>query len=203
MGSSTYFQSFAVDIPFPEQGSLEVSIMVEAEEGMVAGAPEVAVVCRPFLPPVGLAHRAVHVQHDPRELPSFHDAIDPFPGEMSEGGLVLLRGENFHLEPAHLARGRGCVLDCPSPYDLAHRRIDDKPIGIVGVLVPGEAGEDRLPELCAERVARVLSVSAILNAVRCDVREAEGIVEFAIGEESCVRGDVRSMESQAHRRDEL
>jgi hypothetical protein len=122
---------------------------------------------------------------------------------MSEGGLVLLRGENFRLEPAHLARGRGCVLDCPSPYDLAHRRIDDKPIGVVGVLVPGEAGEDRLPELCAERVARVLSISAILKALLGDVREAQGIVELAIGEESSVRGDVRSMEGQAHRMVEL
>jgi hypothetical protein len=92
---------------------------------------------------------------------------------MSEGDLILLRGDNFRLEPAHLARGRSRVLDCPSSYDLAHRRINSEPIGVVGILVSGEAGEDRLPELCAERVARVLSVSAILNALLCDVGKAE------------------------------
>ena len=95
------------------------------------------------------------------------------------------------------------MLDCPSSYDLAHRWIDGEPIGVVRVLVAGEAGEDRLPELCTKRVARVLSDSAILNTLLCHVRESEGIVEFAIGEESCVRGDVRSMESKAHRRVEL
>jgi hypothetical protein len=41
------------------------------------------------------------------------------------------------------------VLDCPSSYDLAHRRIDGETIGVVRVLVAGKATEDRLPELCA------------------------------------------------------
>jgi hypothetical protein len=52
-------------------------------------------------------------------------------------------------------------------------------------------------------VARVPSISAILNALLGDVREAQVIVELAIGKESCVRRDVRSMEGQAHRRVEL
>jgi len=140
----------AVDIPLPEHGPLEVAELVEAEQGMVAGAAEVAVVRRSLLPAVGLAHRAVHVQHDPRELPRLLDAIDPFPRELRKSDLVLLRGEHLCLEPANLARRRRCPLYCPTADNLTHSGIDGEPIGVVGVLVPGEAGENRLPELCPE-----------------------------------------------------
>ena len=53
--------------------------MVETEQGMAAGAAEVAVVRRSFLSPAGLTHRAIHVQNDPRELSCLPDAVDPFP----------------------------------------------------------------------------------------------------------------------------
>jgi hypothetical protein len=45
----------AVYIPFTEQGRLDIAELVETKEGMIAGAPEMPVVCRALLPPVGLA----------------------------------------------------------------------------------------------------------------------------------------------------
>ena len=68
-----------VKVPLTEHGSLKVAIVVETEQGMAAGAAEVAVVRRSFLSPAGLTHRAIHIQNDPRELSCLPDAVDPFP----------------------------------------------------------------------------------------------------------------------------
>ena len=58
----------AVVVAPPEHHPLQVAELVEHEQGMVAGAAEVAVVGRALLLAVGLADRAVHVEDDPGQL---------------------------------------------------------------------------------------------------------------------------------------
>src|SRR4051812_38322139 len=58
----------AVPVTPPEHDPLRVTELIEHEQGMVAGAAEVAVEGRALLVAVGLADRAVHVENDPGEL---------------------------------------------------------------------------------------------------------------------------------------
>jgi len=94
----------ALDIPFPEHGSFYVADLVEAEQEKVARASKMAVVHRALLPAVSLIHRAVYIEHNPRELPRSPDAVDPLPRKLAKSRLVLLRSERSRLEPTDLTR---------------------------------------------------------------------------------------------------
>lgn len=121
--------------------------MVETEKGMVAGAPEMTVVCRALLAPIGLAHGAVHIQHDPLHGCPLPKAVYPFPGKAHQCGLVLGVREDLGLEPTHLAFRGCCMVDRAAPDHLAHGRIDGEPLGVVRVLVSGKPAEHRLSQL--------------------------------------------------------
>jgi len=69
----------AVHIPFTEQGIFDITELIEAEQGMIAGAPEMSVVRCTHLSAVGLADRAVHVQHEFLHWLILVKAINPFP----------------------------------------------------------------------------------------------------------------------------
>src|SRR5208337_5611216 len=69
----------AMHVPLSEHAAFEVTIVIEAEKGMIAGASEMPVVCRAFLPTVGFADRAIHVQDDPLHGHSLPKPIYPCP----------------------------------------------------------------------------------------------------------------------------
>src|SRR5262249_32780961 len=80
----------AVHVARPKGASLQVALLVEHKERVVAGALEVPVVRRPFLLAVGLAHAAVHVEHDGCSPAAVAGAIDPLPRQIGKGVPVLL-----------------------------------------------------------------------------------------------------------------
>ena len=45
-----------------KQGAFQVTVLVEAEQRVVAGAFKVAIIGRAFLMAVRLAHRAIHIE---------------------------------------------------------------------------------------------------------------------------------------------
>src|SRR5262245_26877577 len=153
-GSSTSRQPCAL-WTLPGRRAFQVAVLVEHKERMVAGALEVAVVRGAFLRAVRRAHAAVDVQHQRRSPPPGLHAVDPVPGEIGQGRQVRRRGHRARLEAAHLACGRG-VLRPRAPADNpAHRRIAPEAVGIVHVLVAGEAPEHRLTKLGDQAVAPV------------------------------------------------
>jgi len=71
------------------------------------------------------------------------------------------------------------VLRHRAPADHpAHRGIASESVGVVHVLVAGEAAEHRLAELREQRVAPVPPRARIVGQVSGQLREAERVVEF-------------------------
>jgi hypothetical protein len=134
----------AVDVARSERAPFEITVLVEHEERVIAGAREVPVVGRAFLGAVRRAHAAVDVEHERRPGASSLRAVDPAPREIGQRGQVRRRGHRARLEATHLARRRRLVRHRAAADDPPHRRIAPEAVGIVHVLVAGEAAEHRL-----------------------------------------------------------
>ena len=70
--------------------------------------------------------------------------------------------------------------------------------GVVHVLVSGETPEHGLPKQPDQRMAAVPAGARIGEHVAGHCAETEGVVEFAIGQQSGIGGDPRAMELQLH-----
>ena len=77
---------------------------------------------------------------------------------------------------------------------MSHRRIDAQPLGVVGVLVTGQAAEDRLAKQADHRVPRVLSGSPVVQKPFRRGGQPQHLVEFAIRQQPGVGGDLRAVE---------
>ena len=124
------------------------------------------------------------------------NAVDPLPGEIGERGKVLVTREPLGLEPPHLA-GRGRIaLDGLAADDPAHRRITPQPVGVVDVLVSGKPTEHRLAQHADQIVATVPARATVNQVLLRDGHQAERVIEFAIGQQSGIGGDARTVELQ-------
>lgn len=68
-----------------------------------------------------------------------------------------------------------------------------QPLGVVDILVSGQPSEHRLPQHADQRMAAVLAGAGIGEHVIGHRAEAQGIVEFAIGQKPGIGGDPRTM----------
>jgi hypothetical protein len=122
--------------------------------------------------------------------------INPAPGQIGERVQVGLLGQHLGLEAAHLAGGGRSLLHRAATDHPAHGRIMRQPVGIVDVLIPGEATEDGLAELGCEGVAAVAARPGIGENLPGKFGQAESVIEFAEGEQTGVGGDSRAVEFQ-------
>ncbi len=184
----------AGDVAVPQLGSLEVAVLVEAEQRVVASLAEVPVVGGAFLLSVGRADGTVHVKDEPIHSRPGAGADHPLLVEIGEGGAVLLGREDLRLEPAHLARGgRGRVLGLAAD-DVTNDGIDPKALGVVGVRVSRETTVDRLAQETREPVGGILAAAGIGEHPTGLSREPEDLVELSVGQEPCVARNARAME---------
>jgi hypothetical protein len=184
----------AVHVARPQGAPFQVTVLVEHEEWVVAGACEVTVVRGPFLRAVGWAHAAVDVEHERRPRPLRLDAVNPAPRQVGQRREVLLLAHRARLEAPHLTRGRGLVCHCAAADDPAHRGIAPEPVGVVHFLVAGEPTEHGLAELRDLGVAPVLPGARVVEDIGRQRRQAERVVEFPEREQASIRGDGRAVE---------
>ena len=90
------------------------------------------------------------------------------------------------------------MLDRPTTDELTHHRIAAKTIRVVDILVAGLAREDRLPQACSQMVTAVLPGARIGEASGRHAGEAEGIIEFAMKQQTTVGTDGRAAEHELH-----
>jgi len=121
-------------------------------------------------------------------------AVDPAPGEIGQRRQVLRRGHRLRLEAAHLARGRCLVCHRAAADDPPYRRIAPEAVGIVHILVAGEAPEHRLAKLGDQAVATVPPGARIAEDFAGQRREAERVVEFPEREQAGVGGNAGAVE---------
>ena len=121
--------------PGPQGAALQIAKLVEHEQRVIAGAPEMAVVGAAFLFAVGRALVRIHVEHDgPRRSPLVH-RVDPLAGQSGESGEVRRTGQPLGLEAPHMA-GPGSPTHWRLAADHpAHCRVAAQPLGVVHVLV--------------------------------------------------------------------
>jgi hypothetical protein len=169
-------------ITWPQRASLDIAELIEYEQRVIAGAAEMAIVGTAFLPPVGRALARIHVKNDhPGRSPLMH-LVDPLAGQIGERGKVLGPAQPLRLEATHLA-GRGgrasnrVVADHP-----AHRRVAAEPLGVVHVLVPGQASKHRLAQQPRQPVATVLAGARIRQRLGSGVGQAQGIIQLAVSQ---------------------
>src|SRR5262249_33429946 len=74
--------------------------------------------------------------------------------------------------------------------------IEAEALGVVNVFVAGQSAVDRLAEEGQQAVLGVLPRASVVQAGGRGTGQSEGIVEFAVGEESGVTGDGRAVELQ-------
>ena len=131
------------------------------------------------------------------------DRVDPAAGQVGERREVLGPGLHRGYEAAHGAR-RGCATFYGPPADeLAHHRISAQQVGVVDVLVAGEAREDRLAQQPGEAVPAVTSGARITDQPRRRIGQPEGVVQFAMQEQTVVGADRGAAERQLDRAVEL
>ena len=103
--------------------------------------------------------------------------------------------------PVHLAvtmPAGGCRPPCHSPAsdNPAHGRIICQPVGIVHVLVSGKSSKHGLTDLGGHGVAAVLAAPGVGEHFPSKFGQAEGLIEFAEGEQPGVGGDFGAVELQ-------
>ena len=72
----------------------------------------------------------------------------------------------------------------------------DQSVGVVDIFVAGEAAENRLAKQAGQQMAGVLAAPSIRQRLPGEIGQPEGIVEFAVGKQSGVRGDPTAVELQ-------
>jgi hypothetical protein len=115
--------------------------------------------------------------------------VDPLPGEIDPVLEVLLAGECFRLEACHLPGGSRCVVLGPATHHGPQRGIEAEALGVLDVFIACQPAVDRLPQQGEQAVLGVLPGAGVVHAARCGAGQAEGVVEFPVGEESGVTGD--------------
>ena len=186
----------AVHIAGAKRAALQIAELVEHEQRMIAGAAEMAVVGRAFLLAMGRANGAVHVEPDDLQpVPCMH-SVDPDSRKSGERGEVVVDCQQLSLEPAHLAGRCAAALDSLAADDPPHRGIAPEPVGVVHILVSGEPSKDGLAKQTDDTVPTVLAGPAVSQDITRQYGQAQGIVEFAVGEQAGVGCDPRTVELQ-------
>ena len=145
---------------------------------------------------VGLAHRTVHVEDELGELAVLMGLVDPLPGESIRYlRFSLVLRVSVSKRAISLVEAAVCVLG-PAADHGPQGGIEAEAFGVVDILVAGQPAVDRLAEEGEQAVLRVLSGAGVVQAGRRCAGQSEGVVEFAVGEESGVTGDGGAVELQ-------
>src|SRR6516162_2019333 len=96
----------------------------------------------------------------------------------------------------HLTGARCGVVLGSAAHDGSHDGIEAEAFGVVDILIAGQAAVDRLAQQSCQAVLGVLSGARVVQAGRSVSGQCEGVIEFAVGEESGVTGDGRAVEFQ-------
>src|SRR5262249_59323232 len=92
--------------------------------------------------------------------------------------------------------GRRRVVLGPASYDGSHGGIETEAFGVVDIFIACQAAVDRLTQHGEQAVLGVLSGAGLVQAGRGRAGQSEGVIEFAVGEESGVTGNGRAVELQ-------
>lgn len=125
-------------------------------------------------------------------------AVDPAARHVRQRDEVLGGGEHLGLEPPHLARRGGLMIDGATTYDLTHHRIDGEIVGIVDVLVAGETTEDRLAREGDDAVQQVVTGPGVDEMLAYQLVKTHHVVQLTVEQQTAIRADRRAVKLDAN-----
>jgi hypothetical protein len=138
------------------------------------------------------ADARIHIEHDAPWRATAVNFIDPLAGQISERRKVLCGREPARLEATHLARRCRCTSRRLAANDPAHRRITTKAFSVVYVLISRETSEQGLAKHSNQSMSTVLPRARIGKALARNCTQAEGVVEFPVGNQAGIGSHHRS-----------
>ena len=87
------------------------------------------------------------------------------------------------------------MIPGPAAHDGPHGGVEAESVGVVEILVAGQAALGRLTQQRRQAVARVLSGALVLQLSGGRGGEVEGVVEFAVGQQAGIAGDLSPEEA--------
>ena len=127
-----------------------------------------------------------------------HSPVHPLCVHTGQAFRIMLSGEHLRLEPAHRV-GACCLSLKASPSnDDPHSWVLGQPFSVVGVLIASKMAVYRLPDQSHQLVLDVATTPALLQTGGRCLRQSQGIIQLAAGQESSVRGYSGAVEFQAY-----
>ena len=103
-----------------QQHPLKIAELVEAEQGMVAGAVKVSVVGCAFLGTVRLTDRTIQIQNQLANRFALPNAVNLFARQVRKGIDMFWISQNFGLEAPHVAPGSRVAPLCFPTNNVLH-----------------------------------------------------------------------------------
>ena len=154
-------------VAVPQQGTFQIAVLVEAEQGVVAGALEVAVEDRTFLLTVGFADRTVQVEDD---AVGRSGTVGPGRSTSPKGPSAprgCRMGQHVRLEACHLAGGGGLLRRGPAARTCRNSAVSECWM-LVPVRPSGQRGTGRRGQ-CQSVIDIAVGQHPAVAADRCAV----------------------------------
>jgi hypothetical protein len=181
-----------VNIAGTQRATFQIAELVEHKKRVIAGAFVMAVPDALLLLAMGRADARIHVEHDASRRATAMHTVDPLTGKISERRKVPFRRQPSDLEAPHLARRCRRARSRFAAHDPAHRRIMTQTFVVVDVFASCKPPEHGLPQQPDQRMATVPARAHISERTARHPAEAEGVVEFAIGQQASIGRDNRT-----------
>jgi hypothetical protein len=188
-----------VHVARPERGGEAGAVQIEDEQRMIADGLEVAVVGRLLLRAVNWTSRTVDVDgHAPGGWPG--GLVHQVRVEPREALIVPLLREDFRFEPVERRGKRDAALPPLTRAQHPKRGILGQPLGVVRVLIAGQAAVDRLAKEVGPGEPAIAS-GARIGEVPLDQRaQAEALAQLAGEQQAGIGGHRRAPELHAELR---
>ena len=125
------------------------------------------------------------------------NTVDPLAGKIGESGRGSLSRASHSVSKRPIWLGDAAAPQTRFATDNpAHRRIVAKTLSIVHILVSGEATEHRLTQQPDQCVATISARAGVGQNIARQRRQAERVIEFAIGKQTSIGGHDRTAKLQ-------
>ena len=154
--------------------------------------------CKRFAPSVHRNLGRVHVQHYALWRIGFSLA-DEFAVDAGQALEVLLLGQHLGLKSLQAGSQRRTTIPSFLGTDQPEGRILRNSLGIVDILIAGDATVDGLAQKVRQRKLGVLPMPRVGQVLGDEIAEAQAFVQLADQNQAAVGGDPRSLEIHLQR----
>ena len=175
-----------------------IAVLIEHEDGVVADAAKIAVIRGALLVAMNRALRTVDVEDQRRRSTPSLNPLDPRAVQAHQRCEVSRVAQDASLEPAHLALAGRVAIPRAATNDAAHDRVARQSVGVVHVLIAGQAPEYGLPEQGEKRVMRIPTRAPVALFPGRHLGQAEGLIQLPKQKQAAVGAELGAVELELY-----